>query len=233
MLPGTWTCFCHVCARKMMISVYFLESSSFLVRFYSSGESEVFLLHFFSRLCKCKNVDAMTFVVVDGFDWNFHSTRSWWRRNGFRLIRPRRRVPWSCEWFLLRSKAKPSARALINAKPVSHKNVQNRKVLYHHYQRKNISVWASSLFRHPCASVRKRWSMWLCDVLCCSMRTDFLCFFSNAFSKSVMLQTRKAKHSTDSVYSELVRGWKVKVEQFILDTFMGFLCLSSAKYLYN
>lgn len=67
-------------------------------------------------------------------------------------------------------------------------------------------------------------------------------FYAAAFSmffhrvrKSFMLmfRIRKMSQDYDSIYLVLVRGWKVKVEQFILDTFMGFLCLSSAKYLYN
>lgn len=64
--------------------------------------------------------------------------------------------------------------------------------------------------------------------------TDFLCFsLMRMFEKeSLDVEDPKEKYY-DSIYSELVRGWKVKVEQFILDIFMGFLCLSSAKYLYN
>lgn len=79
---------------------------------------------------------------------------------------------------------------------------------------------------------------WFCfrnrRCLCCSMK------HISMFSFSSLLRFRKYdawesenKNHYDSIYSELVRGWKVKVEQFILDVFMGFLCLSSAKYLYN
>lgn len=139
MLPGTWTCFCHVCARKMMISVYFLVSSSFLVRFFPLStmkkKQKIFLLHFF--FAKCKNVDAMTFFLQLLL---LHFTK-----NEKKILESTRAVEeivedaFYCGWLIrtltvstllpfkfmiiATMKKKSSAAVIINAKPVSHKNV--------------------------------------------------------------------------------------------------------------
>lgn len=110
---------------------------------------------------------------------------------------------------------------------------EKKNPLYHHYQRKNISrlfFLPSRLLDNFFFRKSETEDCLRCgDVfLCCNMRFFYVfgsvVMFENVECLRLYRSPKKLQAtsmSMDSVRSELVRGWKVKVEQFIIRHFYG------------